>query len=52
MNYKEYIDQYLTIFENNLNKNTPKEKRIPLKKILEMVSDLNEMFEAYFKGRL
>ena len=49
MNYKEYIDQYLTIFENNLNKNTPKEKRIPLKKILEMVSDLNEMFEAYFK---
>lgn len=49
MNYKEYIDNYLTIFENNLNKNTPKDKRIPLEKILEMISDLNEMFEAYFK---
>lgn len=49
MNYKEYIDQYLTIFENNLNKNTPKNKRIPLKKIFEMVSDLDEMFETYFK---
>lgn len=49
MNYKEYIEQYLTIFENNLNKLTPKEKRIPLKKILEMITDLNEMFEAYFK---
>ena len=49
MNYKEYIDNYLTIFENNLNKNTPKDKRIPLDKILEMISDLNEMFEAYFK---
>lgn len=49
MNYKEYIEQYLTIFENNLNKLTPKEKRIPLNKILEMITDLNEMFEAYFK---
>lgn len=49
MDYKKYIDDYLTIFENNLQKNTPKDKRIPLNKILEMVSDLNTMFEAYFK---
>lgn len=49
MNYKEYIEQYLTIFENNLKSSVPKDKRIPLNKAFEMVSDLNEMFEAYFK---
>jgi predicted phage terminase large subunit-like protein len=49
MNYGEYIDQYLTIFENNYTKRTPKEKRIPLNKALEMISDLNNMFEEYFK---
>ena len=49
MNYKEYIDKYLTIFENNYKKNTPKNKRIPLKKCYEMVSDLDIMFDYYFK---
>ncbi len=49
MNYKEYIEQYLTIFENNLKNSVPKDKRIPLNKVFEMISDLNEMFEAYFK---
>ena len=49
MNYKEYIDNYLTIFENNFKKSVPKNKRIPLKKCYEMVSDLNLMLDAYFK---
>ena len=49
MNYKEYIDKYLTIFENNYKINVHKDKRIPLNKCYEMISDLNTMMNLYFE---
>ena len=49
MNYEQYINDYLTIFENNLKNSTPKDKRIPNNKLYEMISDLNMMFEEYYE---
>ena len=49
MDYKEYIDKYLTIFENNYKINVHKDKRIPLNKCYEMISDLNTMMDLYFE---
>ena len=49
MNYGEYINNYLTIFENNFKSSTPRNKRIPLDKSHEMIGDLNKMLELYYK---
>lgn len=51
MNYKEYINNYLTIFENNFKSTTPKNKRIPLNKCYEMISDLNTMIDLFFEEK-
>ena len=48
MNYNEYINNYLTIFENNFKSSTPRDKRIPLDKCYEMISDLNNMLDLYY----
>lgn len=48
MNYKEYIDKYLTIFENNYKVSTPINKRIPFDKVIEMLDDLDTMLDEYF----
>ena len=48
MDYKEYIDKYLTIFENNYKVGTPVDKRIPFDKVIEMLQDLDAMFDEYY----